>query len=300
MTIQMAKYPVVHVWRSPQAPREIDRPVCMDPPDLAAWLHKMKTEDRKGLGGRLDTQLLLGEPVRVLQEEDGWFQVVVPDQPTHLDERGYPGWVPSTHLIDHPDYSRAWTKGPLVHVTATTSRLCRADGSILFLSYMTRLPRVGEQDGDVWVLTPDGKTGLLPAADVITASQLPVTDPATRIDDAQRFLGLPYLWAGMSSFGFDCSGFMYRLFQAGGIRIPRDAHDQFHSGRPIPAKKLAAGDLVFFAHEQGTGVIHHVGMMVDHTRFIHSPRSGFPVRINRLTEEPYHGECCGGARYEKP
>lgn len=297
MNVQIANHPVVQVWRHPDKIRKVDQSTVTDMPDMTAWLQGMSLEERRELTGLLDTQILYGEPVQVLEEKNGWSRVVVPDQPTRLDERGYPGWIRSAHLSDHSGFARAREQGPYAHVTAKTATLRLKEGSTLSLSYMTRLPQVGERNGDISVLTPAGKVGYLPASDVFVAEQLPVTDPATRIADAHRFMGLSYLWAGMSAFGFDCSGFMYRLFQAGGIRIPRDANDQHHFGRPVPRNELTAGDLVFFAYDQGKGNVHHVGMMVDHARFIHSPRAGLPVQINRLTDEPYHGECCGGARY---
>ncbi|PTM59426.1 C40 family peptidase [Desmospora activa] len=298
MNVQIATHPVVLVWRHPEKVRGVDQSIVTNPPDITAWLKKMSLEERKGLTGLLDTQVLYGEPVQVLEEQNGWSRVVVPEQPTRLDERGYPGWIVSAHLSSHDEYIRTWKKGPLAHVTAKMTTIRMEDGSNLSLSYLTRLPQIGEQNGNISVLTPDGKVGYLPVSDVIVSPQLPVTNPAARIADAHRFLGLSYLWAGMSAYGFDCSGLMYRLFQAGGIRIPRDASDQCRSGQSVFRDELAAGDLVFFAYEQGKGAVHHVGMMVDHARFIHSPRSGLPIQVNTLTEEPYHTECCGGARYD--
>lgn len=43
------------------------------------------------------------------------------------------------------------------------------------------------------------------------------------VEQAKRFLDLPYLWGGTSSYGFDCSGFAYTMHRYFGILIPRDA-----------------------------------------------------------------------------
>jgi hypothetical protein len=39
------------------------------------------------------TSLAFGEEVFVVEARDEWTRVLAPDQPTHLDPAGYPGWV---------------------------------------------------------------------------------------------------------------------------------------------------------------------------------------------------------------
>jgi cell wall-associated NlpC family hydrolase len=46
------------------------------------------------------TSLAVGEEVFVVEEQDAWTRVVAPDQPTHLDPAGYPGWVCTDALAD--------------------------------------------------------------------------------------------------------------------------------------------------------------------------------------------------------
>jgi len=102
--------PVTTLWAGPDKPRPVDATAIADPPDIGAWLaaldeHPDDTEDgngRLGLHGRVDTQLLAGEPVVVVAEHPGeprWVQVVCPWQPSELDPRGYPGWLRRAHLI---------------------------------------------------------------------------------------------------------------------------------------------------------------------------------------------------------
>ena len=45
--------------------------------------------------------------------------------------------------------------------------------------------------------------------------------------NAKRFLGVPYVWAGASPAGFDCSGFVYYLYSKVGVSLPRMADGQF-------------------------------------------------------------------------
>ena len=140
-------------------------------------------------------------------------------------------------------------------------------------------------------------TGQISVDHVKVAHQLPIATPQERVEKAHKFLGLPYLWGGTSSHGYDCSGFMYRIFAAGGIRIPRDASVQAQYGENIPLDQIKPGDLLFFAYEKGQGRIHHVGMYIGDNSFIHSPRTGQPIKVNRLTDAPYEEELCVARRY---
>jgi hypothetical protein len=44
------------------------------------------------------TTLVTGEEVFVVEARGEWTRVLAPDQPTHLDPAGYPGWVRSDEL----------------------------------------------------------------------------------------------------------------------------------------------------------------------------------------------------------
>jgi hypothetical protein len=100
--------PVTTVWSTPQSPRPVDAAIVDDEPDAVAWLAALdasSADDEVGDGrlrlhGRVETQLLLGEPVTVTATDASgrWSHVVAPWQLSPKDERGYPGWVPTAHL----------------------------------------------------------------------------------------------------------------------------------------------------------------------------------------------------------
>lgn len=101
---------VTTLWIGPDRPRAIDAAALSDTPDPAAWLAALDAhpdddesgDGRLGLRGRVHTQLLAGEPVTAVGDDDaypGWVQVVCPWQPSSLDPRGYPGWLRRAHLI---------------------------------------------------------------------------------------------------------------------------------------------------------------------------------------------------------
>ena len=104
--------PVTALWTSPTAPRDVDASAIATHPDVVAWLSDLDAaQARLGLRGRMQTQLELGEPVDITGDRDGaatgstegaadegWLRIVAPMQPSSLDERGYPGWVPAAHV----------------------------------------------------------------------------------------------------------------------------------------------------------------------------------------------------------
>ena len=70
------RVPVCTVWSSPDAPRDVDEAAVRDEPDVSGWAASMGPDVRRGLHGRTETQLLLGEPVVVRGERDGWSEIV--------------------------------------------------------------------------------------------------------------------------------------------------------------------------------------------------------------------------------
>jgi cell wall-associated NlpC family hydrolase len=154
------------------------------------------------------------------------------------------------------------------------------------LSYGTRLPVVAAGTGTVQVGTPDGVRTLRRSAVVLASGTEPAPTGAAVVAEALRFLGLPYLWAGASGFGFDCSGLTYAAYRQLGVTIPRDAAPQSAAGTPVAKRDLRPGDLVFL--ETPSGVVHHVGMYVgrrDGVRMVvEAPHTGTSVRLRPLAQ----------------
>lgn len=94
------------------------------------------------------------------------------------------------------------------------------------------------------------------------------------IDFAKKHIGIPYVWAGTDTTGFDCSGFTGYVMKNAGKTVPRRAVDQFASSTKITEKTAKSGDLVFF--DNGSG-ISHVGIVVsnkgDELTMIHASSS---------------------------
>jgi len=280
---------VATVWRHPSSPRAVDAPALANPARIREWLNAMSTTQRRALGGRADTQALLGEQVRVLAVSGSWARIVVPDQPTPLDGRGYPGWLPVRQLIAGAGPRAATT---VTVVTATAWLRTPLGADLLKVSFGTRLAALGQSAAHWRVVLPDGRQARVAASRVVTGS-LPITSRSV-IASARQFLGLDYLWAGTSGFGYDCSGLMEIVYRAHGIRIPRDTTAQATAGRRVRRAALRPGDLVFFARN---GQVHHVGMFIGNGMMLHAPHTGSRVTVTSMLAAPYASEYAEARRF---
>ena len=110
--------------------------------------------------------------------------------------------------------------------------------------------------------------------------------------------GAPYRNGGSDPAGFDCSGFVWYVFDQHGVRLPRTVSEQFQAGTDVDPRDLRAGDLVFFdtIHSNSARQLAtHVGIVIGGDEFVHAPSTTGEVRVERLTSS-YWGPRFVGAR----
>ena len=220
------------------------------------------------------SQALLGTPVHILAkaESNDWPQVQTPDT--------YTGWVhrDAITLLSFEEY-HAWNAAPKIVVTALTGIVYEGpspkSATVSDVVAGARLRDLGRK-GRYWrVGFPDGRVGYLhrslgcPEARWRAAlSQTPDAIIAT----ALTMNGFPYIWAGMSPKGMDCSGFVRTVFFMHDIILPRDSGPQSRTGERIfGTEDLLPGDLVFFGRKDTVAPkVSHVGIYIGDGRFIHS------------------------------
>lgn len=108
-----------------------------------------------------------------------------------------------------------------------------------------------------------------------------------------KTIGVTYKTGGMSTTGFDCSGFTKYVFKNVGLTLPRTSKAQYNIGTAVSKSKLRSGDLVFF-NTLGNGV-SHVGIYVGNGKFAQSS-SSHGVTITSLSNSYWANRYVGAKR----
>ena len=232
------------------------------------------------------SQAIYGTDVLSLKKQGDWYDIRTAD--------GYTGWVQAADLLalDAGPYA---ADGKALRVTELSANIYRdpdvtLHAPLLRLPWEARLEVLPESASSssrwIQVRLADGRLGWVQRGDV-SADFAPLKVTETLLL-ARRFLGITYTWGGVSSFGFDCSGFTQMLMRQRGIEMPRDASLQaaWSSVIPVMREDLQPGDLLFFG--SSAAKITHTGMYIGGGKFIHDTTHDHPgVQISGLDDPPW-------------
>ncbi len=231
------------------------------------------------------SQAIFGSNVDMLERHHKWARIRTTDQ--------YTGWMPIRDLRNlHAPYAAS---GHFVQVESLFANLYQETDvtqhrPVVTVPFETHLEVIEDtaRDNDRWleVRLPDGRMAWIQRSDIVR--DLKPLSIEESIQLGKRFLGLPYLWGGRSSYGYDCSGFTQMLVRSRGINMPRDADLQaaWSGVTPVDRKDLQPGDLLFFG--SSAAEITHTGMYIGGGDFIHDTTNGHPmVQISHLDDEPW-------------
>ena len=234
----------------------------------------LREEDKFTSG--MSTQALLGMPVKVLQY-NGWYEIQTPDD--------YTGWV--HRMVITPmskERYNEWNRAEKIVVTShygfTYEKPDEKSQPVSDVVAGNSLKWEGNTMLFYKVSYPDGRQAYIPKSISQPETQWRASlkqDVESIIETAYSMMGIPYLWAGTSSKGVDCSGLVRTVLFMHDIIIPRDASQQAYVGEHIDIapdfSNVKRGDLVFFGRkataERKEG-ISHVGIYLGNKQFIHA------------------------------
>ena len=208
--------------------------------------------------GPRDRQLLCGEAVEVLEQNQGWARICAAKD-------GYQGYLPATALAPAQANSH-WISAPASHAYSAAD----------FKSPEVAALSLGSQ---VLVSGREGRfaktgQGYIPWVHLTPMDQR-LSDP---LSVAIGFLGTPYLWGGNSRFGIDCSGLVQVACLACGIACPGDSGPQERQlGTLLPAgSAYQPGDLLFWKG--------HVAWVHDPNTLLHANVHAMAVALEPLEQ----------------
>ncbi len=236
-------------------------------------------------GDHTVTQARMGDRLRLLKESQGWYLCQMDDN--------YLGWVGSSDIyVTDKDPERSFFSGEAALVASKMTSAYLSPGGDLALEENlvqgTVLPFLGVSDAWASLRLPGGPEIWVKAEDVTHFDSYGEVFAQKKgaqgvIETAKQYVGLPYLWAGCTSVGFDCSGLTQYCMKMNGYRIRRDADMQQEQGDPVAKEDLIPGDLVFFSKNGRSA--SHVGIYMGDSLYIHSA-GGSGVGINSF--DPSH------------
>lgn len=218
-----------------------------------------------------ESQLLPGESVKVVEDNGVWAQVEALDQPYFNGSWGcYPGWVLKEALCTPVT--------PDAYIISMTE-------SIPFGSRVLVQGQTGE--------SIQTNLGSFPRTSLRLDTASIGDSRGAFLAYASAFLAMPYQWGGRSSYNpdlypissVDCSGLVNLSLWVMGHRVPRDAHDQWLKAKPVTAKSLKGGDLLFTAKASKPERISHVMILKNRESLIEASSDAGKVHEISIQEK---------------
>lgn len=122
------------------------------------------------------------------------------------------------------------------------------------------------------VLSGINRTSNVPARHIDTKN----VDANELVQFAEKLSGIKYKYgSAVKEQGFDCSGFIYYVFNHFNIKVPRSSKDFTNAGTEVNPAVSKKGDLILFTGTDTTGwVVGHMGIITQNNggniQFIHS------------------------------
>ena len=192
----------------------------------------------------ITSQILYGEKFKILNEKKSWVKIK-----TNYDN--YIGFIRKVNFYDKfkPKFKIFKFKSKIF--IRKNNRFLPSKKYLYFgsgVSVLNSNKNFIEFEKNKWIKKRDTKTIFHQEKNFIKILKL--------------FLNSKYLWGGKTSDGIDCSALIQIYFYYNRIFFPRDSKDQAKFCRRKVNRRFSEGDIIFWKG--------HVGMCLNHSKFIHA------------------------------
>lgn len=122
----------------------------------------------------------------------------------------------------------------------------------MFYALFLALPVLPEISGEAFISTIEGFLRNMDSSLETEEETSAILESI--LNDAVSYLGVPYVYGGADSSGFDCSGLAWKVFNDNGIPLPRTVSAMETSGVAVDREDLQPGDLLVFDDPKHTGI----------------------------------------------
>ena len=99
------------------------------------------------------------------------------------------------------------------------------------------------------------------------------SDGQAVVDYAVQFVGNKYVWGGTSlTNGTDCSGFVMRVYEAFGYKLPRTSYQQRSAGYAVSEADVQPGDIICYSG--------HVAIYIGDGKIVHASNKKDGIKIS--------------------
>ncbi len=231
-------------------------------------------------------------------------------------ESGIEGYVLTSSISDEvvwiPIDRQVWVDADSLSLRSEASTDCEV---LATLSHNTRLRAISVSDKWYEVVTDSGLTGFVYIS-YTTQIAPPTPTPVPRstssggskssggsgssgggstpnitgangssiVSICQSMLGVPYVWAGETGSGVDCSGLVVYAYRQIGISVPHQSESIKTCGYGVSRDNIQLGDVICW--DTGGGACGHVGIYVGGGQVIHASNTRGEVCYGSLDMMP--------------
>ena len=207
--------------------------------------------EKKSELSEIESEALFGERFKIKKYEDHWvYGTLLSDN--------YDGWIKHDHLGEQIFHTHIITV-IRTHIYNNPSSKAL---SLMPLSIGSKVKVLKKNDlwAEIEIKSSPFVKGYIPLNHLSQKSLINMD----WVEISKLFIGTPYLWGGISSFGIDCSALIQLSLNLSGVFFPRNSLDQFNFLKKNYTKiqHHQKGDFIYWKD--------HIGLVLNKKEMLHA------------------------------